>query len=77
MIFKNSKVYDILKWVCLTVVPALNILITALCGIYGWTWGPIVVGTIDAVAAFVGAILGFGAIKYMKSLNNTKEIENG
>jgi hypothetical protein len=68
MIFKNSKVYDILKWICLTVVPALNILIAGLCALYGWTWGHFVIGTIDLIAAFVGTILGFGAIKYQKAL---------
>ena len=73
MVFKNEKVYDILKWVCLTVVPALNILITTLCSIYGWPWGPVVIGTIDAVAVFVGSILGFGSIKYQKQLKATKE----
>lgn len=66
MVFKNNKVYNALKWVCLTVVPALNILISTLCSLYGWTWGPVVIGTIDAVAAFVGAIIGFGAIKYAR-----------
>lgn len=74
MIFKNDKVYDIIKWVLLTVVPALNILISTLCALYGWTWGNIVIGTIDAIAVFVGTILGIGSIKY-KSLN--KENKNG
>ncbi len=74
MIFKDDKVYNIIKWICLTVVPALNVLITTLGGIYGWTWGNIVIGTIDAFAIFVGAILGFGSIKYQK-LNATKEVK--
>lgn len=73
MVFKNDKVYDILKWVCLVVVPALNIFITSLCGIYGWTWGGTVNATIDAIAVFVGSILGFGAIKYQRMLNANKE----
>lgn len=72
MIFKNSKVYDVIKWICLVVVPALNLLISGLCTLYGWTWAPYVIGTIDLVAAFVGAILGFGAIKYQKQLNEGK-----
>lgn len=71
----NDKLYTILKWVCLTVVPALNILITTLCALYGWTWGNIVIGTIDAIAAFVGAILGFGSIKYQKALKDSENKE--
>ena len=73
MVFKNSKVYDVLKWICLTVVPALNILITALCTLYGWSWGNIVIGTIDAIAVFVGSILGFGANKYKRLKNAQSE----
>lgn len=71
----NDKVYTILKWVCLTVVPALNILIATLCALYGWTWGNIAIGTIDAIAAFVGAILGFGSIKYQKALKDSNNKE--
>ena len=73
MVFKNSKVYDVLKWICLTVVPALNILITSLCALYGWSWGNIVIGTIDAIAVFVGSILGFGANKYKRLKNAQSE----
>lgn len=69
----NDKLYNILKWVCLTVVPALNILIATLCALYGWTWGNIVIGTIDAVAVFVGSILGFGSIKYHKALKENND----
>lgn len=64
----NDKVYNIIKWVCLTVVPALNILLATLCALYGWGWGNIVIGTIDAVAVFVGTIIGIGSVKYKKSL---------
>ena len=66
----DNKVYNILKWVCLTVVPALNILIATLCALYCWTWGNIVIGTIDAVAGFIGAIIGIGSYKYQKSLES-------
>jgi len=68
MIFKNEKLYTIIKWVCLTVVPALNVLITTLCALYGWTWGNYVIGTLDAVAVFVGTILGVGSYRYAKQL---------
>lgn len=73
MVFKNDKVYTVIKWICLTVVPALNVLITSLCALYGWGWGNIVIGTIDAVAVFVGAILGIGSYKYNKQLEATSK----
>ena len=69
----NDKLYNIIKWILLTVIPALNILIATLCALYGWSWGNIVIGTIDAVAAFVGAIIGVGSIKYQKALEDKKD----
>lgn len=72
----NDKLYNILKWICITVVPALNVLIATLCALYGWEWGNIVIGTIDAIAAFVGALIGLGSIKYQKALEKPlKEIK--
>ncbi|MBO5926348.1 MAG: holin [Clostridia bacterium] len=71
----NDKLYTILKWVCLTVVPALNILLATLCSLYGWSWGTIVIGTIDAVAAFIGAIIGIGSVKYQKALKDSENKE--
>lgn len=67
-----DKVYKVFKWICLTVVPALNILIASLASIYGWEWSNIVIGTIDAIAVFVGTILGIGSIRYAK-LNDSNE----
>ena len=63
----NNKAYDIIKWVLFVVIPALNIFINGLCALYGWSWAGVVCGTIDLIAAFVGAVLGFGSIKYKKS----------
>lgn len=71
----NDKLYNTLKWILLTVIPALNILIATLCALYGWTWGNIVIGTIDAIAAFVGAIIGVGSIKYQKALKESEKSE--
>lgn len=73
MIFKNDKVYTIVKWILLTVIPALNVLISTLCALYGWAWGSIAIGTIDAVAVFAGAILGIGSYRYNKQLEDKTE----
>lgn len=67
-----DKVYKVFKWICLTVVPALNILIASLASIYGWEWSNIAIGTIDAIAVFVGTVLGIGSIRYAK-LNDSNE----
>lgn len=68
-----DKAYNIIKWILLTVIPALNILLATLGSLYGWSWVTIAIGTIDAVAAFVGAIIGVGSIKYQRALEDKKQ----
>lgn len=66
MIFKNSKVYDVLKWIALFFLPAIATLYFALSGIWGLPYGEQIVGTITAVDTFLGAILGISSINYNK-----------
>lgn len=63
----NNKVYDILKWVCLVVSPAVCTLIVTLNSL--WNWGlPVeaIVGTITALTTFTGVILGISNATYKK-----------
>ena len=63
----SNKVYDILKWVALVVLPALGTLYFALAGIWNFPYGEQVVGTITAIDTFLGAILGISNIQYNKN----------
>ena len=63
----SNKVYDILKWVAMIVLPALGTLYFALAGIWGFPYGESIVGTITAVDVFLGAILGISTSKYNKA----------
>lgn len=60
-----KKVYDIGKWVLLTLVPAAITLVTALGHIYGFDT-TVIVATVSAVAAFAGTILGIDSVYYAK-----------
>jgi len=63
----NDKVYDILKWIAQYLLPALGTLYFALSTIWGLPYGEQVVGTITAIDAFLGAVLGISSITYNKS----------
>lgn len=69
MKFKNDKVYDVLKWVALIVLPAMGTLYFTLSTIWGLPNGEQVVGTITAVDAFLGALLGISTVSYNKTIN--------
>lgn len=62
----NDKVYNILKWVAMIVLPAVGTLYSALAGIWGFPYGDQIVGTILAVDTFLGAILGISSATYEK-----------
>lgn len=60
----SNKVYDVLKWIALIVLPACGTLYFALSGIWGLPYGEQVVGTITAVDTFLGALLGISSSIY-------------
>lgn len=61
----NDKVYNILKWTLITFVPALILLIETLGGLYGFDTS-LIVGTISAIAVFLGALIGISNVNYTK-----------
>ena len=62
----SNKVYDVLKWIVLILLPALGTLYFALSGIWGLPYGEQIVGTITAIDTFLGAILGISTLNYNK-----------
>ena len=63
----SNKVYDVLKWIAQYLLPALGTLYFALSTIWGFPYGEHVVGTITAIDAFLGAILGLSSATYYKN----------
>ncbi len=62
----KDSVYDVLKWIAQIVLPAIGTLYFALAGIWGFPYGEQIVGTITAIDAFLGALLGISTAKYNK-----------
>lgn len=63
----TNKIYDVLKYIALIVLPALGTLYFALASIWGLPYGEQVVGTITAIDTCLGALLGLSAYKYNKN----------
>lgn len=58
-----SRVYDVLKWLALIVLPAIGVLVQTLGPVWGWTWADPVATTINAVALTIGVVIGASALK--------------
>ena len=69
----NNKLYNALKWIAQIVLPALATLYFAISQIWGLPLGEEIVGTVTAVDAFLGALLGISTIAYNKK--NTENTE--
>lgn len=60
----SNKVYDVLKWIAQIFLPAAGTLYFALAKVWGLPYAAEVVGTIAAVDAFLGAVLGLSSASY-------------
>lgn len=56
--------YDWLKWVAQILLPAFGTLYFALAQIWNLPYGEQVVGTVTAIDAFLGALLGISTMRY-------------
>ena len=63
----SDKVYNILKWIAMVVLPGLGTLYFSLSSIWGLPFGEQIVGTVTAVDTFLGVILGISTAQYNKN----------
>lgn len=66
----SNKVYDVLKWIAQIVLPAIATLYFALAQIWGFPYAEEIVGTITAIDAFLGVLLGISTAQYNKRLRD-------
>lgn len=74
MLILPNKLYDVLKWVALIVLPALSVFYSALANIWGLPYGTQIPLTIDAIDVLIGSLIGIShlAIKKGDSDNDSK-----
>lgn len=63
----NDKAYKLVKWVLVLILPAVGTLYFALAQIWSLPSGQQVLGTILAVQAFLGVLLGISTSSYNNS----------
>lgn len=64
----SNKVYDVLKWIAMYLLPAAGTLYFALASIWGLPYGEQVVGTITALDTFLAVLLGISTAQYKKTI---------
>ena len=69
----QGKVYDILKWLCLIVLPALATFYNVLASLWDLPYPMQICETITAVATLIGCIIGVSSVNYYDK--KEKELE--
>ena len=70
----SNKVYDVLKYICQIVIPAIATLYFALAQIWGFPYAEQIVGTLTAIDTFLGVLLGVSSARYNKNVNGDNRI---
>ena len=60
----SNSLYDVMKWVVTLLLPALGTLYFTISQIWGLPYGEEVVGTLTAIALFLGTILRISSSNY-------------
>lgn len=69
----SNKAYDTLKWIAQILLPAIGTLYFALAQIWDFPLAEQIVGTITAVDAFLGVLLGISSNNYYKEIENKEK----
>ena len=69
----SNKLYDVLKWIAMVVLPAIGTLYFALAGIWGFPFAEQIGGTITALVTFLGIVLGISSSQYNKNHSEEQE----
>lgn len=73
----SNSVYDVLKFLCTILLPACGTLYFALARIWDLPLAEEIVGTLSAIAVFIGAIIGISSLTYNKEKEPPDEEANG
>ena len=68
----SNRVYDVLKWIVIVFLPALNTLIFALGNVLQFE-SSVICGIISAVTVFLGALIGVSSVRYSKAEKETED----
>ncbi len=63
----KDEIYGVLKWLCLIALPALSVLISVVFKVWDIPYALQITTTINAVAVFIGALIGVSQISYNAS----------
>ena len=62
----DNKLYDLLKWICMVVIPAVTTAYVGLSAVWGWPYATEIAKTSAVICTLLGALLGISTAQYNK-----------
>ena len=62
----NDRLYDLLKWITMIVIPALTTAYVGLSAVWGWPYATEIAKTSAVICTLLGALLGISTAQYNK-----------
>ena len=75
VITMSNKVYNVLKWIAMIVLPACATLYLGLSNVWGLPYGEEVSATITLVNTFLGAVLMISTSQYNKRVDTNENVK--
>ena len=69
----NDKLYDLLKWITMVVIPALTTAYVGLSAVWGWPYATEIAKTSAVVCTLLGALRGISTATYNKEQQSEDE----
>jgi len=63
----NDKLYDILKWITMIVIPALATAYVGLAAVWAWPYADEIAKSAAVICTLLGALLGISTAQYNKT----------
>lgn len=63
-----DRVYDLLKWFVMIVLPAMTTAYVGLSAVWGWPYAEEIAKTSSVVCVLLGALLGISTAEYRKQV---------
>ena len=73
MFIVNDRIYDVLKWITMIVIPALATAYVGFAAIWGWPYADEIAKTAAVICTLLGALLGISTAQYNKQVDTPED----
>ena len=77
MIFKNNKIYNVLKYISLIALDAVGFAYSELANVWNLPYGTQIYKTCTILSVMIGVLIGVSSHKYNKQLDHTEYEDAG